>query len=497
MKAFLSMTSNFAEFGFAAPLARALAATGYETPTPIQAGAIPHLLAGHDLLGLAQTGTGKTAAFVLPILQALRHAGTQRPTPSTAQALILAPTRELAIQIDQTVKALSKGQSIAHAVVYGGVNINPQIQTLRRGVHVLVATPGRLIDLIQQRCLRLDEVRYFVLDEADRMLDMGFIRDVKRILKLLPAARQSMLFSATMPDAVDGVAASLLRAPKRVEVRTEAVPVDRIVQHVVHAPASAKRSALLGILRDPKVTRAIVFARTKHGANRIGDYLEVQGVEAGVIHGNKSQAARQRALGGFKSGDLRVLIATDIASRGIDVSDISHVINADLPDEPEAYVHRIGRTARAGRTGEAITLCAPDERNKLRAVERLIRLTLKPMTVEGLDLSRAAEPAPRDGRDNGQRSAHGQRRDHAHRNAHRHGQPPAPKPVREKDNRKQDLRLAETRPFRQAAATDASSASHSKGDRPKQDRQQGRGPQGDAGRNAEGRPRRPWRGSRG
>jgi len=383
------MTSTFAEFGLAAPLNRALEFAGFHTPTPIQAQAIPHLLQGRDMLGLAQTGTGKTAAFVLPILQALRSAGS-KPEAHTTRALILAPTRELAIQIHESVTVLAKGQHFAHACVFGGVSINPQIDALRRGLDILIATPGRLVDLIQQKQCKLSSVQYFVLDEADRMLDMGFIRDIKRILALLPVKRQSMLFSATMPETIGDIASKLLRDPITVEVRPEAVPMERIAQHLVHLPMQAKKDALLKILSGLDVTRAMVFARTKHGANRLTDYLDQYGLNAVVIHGNKSQGARQKALAQFKAGEAKIMVATDIAARGIDVQDVSHVINAELPDEPESYVHRIGRTARAGKVGVSITLCSPDERDKLKAVEKLIKRAIPVMVIEGLDLTKAA-----------------------------------------------------------------------------------------------------------
>ena len=383
------MTATFAEFGLAAPLNRALEFAGFHTPTPIQAQAIPHLIEGRDMLGLAQTGTGKTAAFVLPILHGLRSAGN-KAEPHTTRALILAPTRELAIQIHESVRDLAKGQHFAHACVFGGVSINPQIDALRRGLDILIATPGRLVDLIQQKQCKLSSVQYFVLDEADRMLDMGFIRDIKRILALLPAQRQSMLFSATMPESIGDIASKLLKNPITVEVRPEAVPMERIAQHLVHLPLQAKKDALLKILSGRDVTRAMVFARTKHGANRLTEYLEQYGLNAVVIHGNKSQGARQKALAQFKAGEAKIMVATDIAARGIDVQDVSHVINAELPDEPEAYVHRIGRTARAGKIGISITLCSPDERDKLKAVEKLIKRTLPVMVIEGLDLAKAA-----------------------------------------------------------------------------------------------------------
>ncbi len=382
------MTSSFAELGLALPLARAAEAAGLVTPTPIQAQALPPLIEGRDLLGLAQTGTGKTAAFVLPILQRLRSLGS-RAAPMTARALILAPTRELAIQIHETIKTLSKDQHFSHASVYGGVSINPQIAALRKGVDLLVATPGRLNDLLKQRCLTLEAIRFFVLDEADRMLDMGFIRDIRRILPLLPKDRQSMLFSATMPAAIGEIAGGLLRDPVTVEVRPQQIAVDRIEQRLVRLPQRAKRDALLALVSPREGTRALIFSRTKHGANRVADFLESYGCKVVAIHGNKSQGARQRALAAFKSGEAKILVATDIAARGIDVANVSHVINVDLPDEPESYVHRIGRTARAGRDGVAITLCEPSENDKLRAVERLIKRSIPLMTIEGLDLNAA------------------------------------------------------------------------------------------------------------
>jgi ATP-dependent RNA helicase RhlE len=444
MKALLSMTTTFAEFGLAAPLNRALEFAGFHTPTPIQAQAIPHLIAGRDLLGLAQTGTGKTAAFVLPILQALRSAGS-KPEPHTTRALILAPTRELAIQIHESVSTLAKGQHFAHACVFGGVSINPQIDALRRGLDILVATPGRLVDLIQQKQCKLSAVQYFVLDEADRMLDMGFIRDIKRILALLPAKRQSMLFSATMPESIGDIASKLLKDPITVEVRPEAVPMERIAQHLIHLPMQAKKDALLKILSGLDVTRAMVFARTKHGANRLSDYLDQYGLNAVVIHGNKSQGARQKALAQFKSGEAKILVATDIAARGIDVADVSHVINAELPDEPEAYVHRIGRTARAGKIGISITLCSPDEREKLKAVERLIKRAIPVMVIEGLDLTKAAAGGQRisDDREErgGRRGRSGGRREEA-RGVGRRGEERGPPPARAERPARQDDRPA-------------------------------------------------------
>ncbi|MGL4441189.1 MAG: DEAD/DEAH box helicase [Bosea sp. (in: a-proteobacteria)] len=445
------MTATFADFGLAAPLNRALEFAGFHTPTPIQAQAIPHLIQGRDMLGLAQTGTGKTAAFVLPILQGLRSAGS-KPEPHTTRALILAPTRELAIQIHESVAILAKGQHFAHTCVFGGVSINPQIEALRRGLDILIATPGRLVDLIQQKQCKLSSVQYFVLDEADRMLDMGFIRDIKRILALLPTKRQSMLFSATMPETIGDIANKLLKDPITVEVRPEAVPMERIAQHLVHLPMQAKKDALLKLLSARDVTRAMVFARTKHGANRLSDYLEQYGLDAVVIHGNKSQGARQKALAQFKSGESKILVATDIAARGIDVADVSHVINAELPDEPEAYVHRIGRTARAGKVGISITLCSPDERDKLKAVEKLIRRAIPVMVIEGLDLAKAAAGGQRISEEREERGARrgrsGGRREEARgigRRGEERGAPP-PRADRPAGDRPASDRPASDRP---------------------------------------------------
>jgi ATP-dependent RNA helicase RhlE len=466
------MTATFADFGLAVPLNRALEAAGYITPTPIQAQAIPHLIAGRDILGLAQTGTGKTAAFVLPILQALRAAGT-KPDPHTTRALILAPTRELAIQIHETVRTMAKGQHFAHACVFGGVSINPQIEALRRGLDILIATPGRLVDLISQKQCKLSAVKYFVLDEADRMLDMGFIRDIRRILALLPTERQSMLFSATMPETIGDIASKLLKNPITVEVRPEAVPMERIAQHLVHLPLQAKKDALLKLLSARDVTRAMVFARTKHGANRLTAYLEEYGLDAVVIHGNKSQGARQKALAQFKAGEARILVATDIAARGIDVADVSHVINAELPDEPEAYVHRIGRTARAGKVGISVTLCSPDERDKLKAVEKLIKRPIPVMVIEGLDLTKAAAGGQRisdeRGERDGRRGRGGSRRDEQPR-VGRRGEERGSQPRQQRSGEPSKQRSGEPRPQRsEEPRNDAPWSNQPAGETPRRD----------------------------
>ncbi|MBN8942600.1 MAG: DEAD/DEAH box helicase [Rhizobiales bacterium] len=368
-------TSNFASLGLAEPLLRSLNDAGFTKPTPIQAKAIPHLLEDHDLIGIAQTGTGKTAAFSLPMLQHLAEE-TERVPSKGVRALILAPTRELALQIGETIAKLSKHTKLRHAVIFGGVGQNPQVQALARGLDLLVATPGRLIDLMNQGFVRLDTVTHLVLDEADRMLDMGFINDVMKIVNKLPEQRQSMLFSATMPKEVAKLARTILWEPVRVEVTPEVVTVEAIEQHVFHVQTPDKRALLEALLKDPDLARVVVFTRTKHGANRLAGQLAKVGIKTDAIHGNKSQGARQRALAQFKSGELRVLVATDLFARGIDVAEITHVVNFDLPNEPESYVHRIGRTGRAGRTGIAYAFCDPSERSYLTAIERLTRVSL-------------------------------------------------------------------------------------------------------------------------
>jgi ATP-dependent RNA helicase RhlE len=374
----------FAALGLSAPLLRAVAEEGYTSPTPIQLMAIPPLLLGRDLLGCAQTGTGKTAAFVLPLLQRLasspRKAGRVR-------ALVLTPTRELAAQIAERVGAYGRYLGLRHTVVYGGVSQRAQEQAIRRSPDVVVATPGRLLDLMQQRIVDLGGIEVFVLDEADRMLDMGFVHDVKRVVATLPKARQTLLFSATMPRSIEELAASLLRDPERVSVTPAGSTVDQISQSVYFVGKGEKRALLERLLRGPDVVRALVFTRTKHGANRVAEQLEDAGIGAAAIHGNKSQGQRERALLGFRQGTTPVLVATDIAARGIDVDGVSHVINFDLPDVAEAYVHRIGRTGRAGASGHALSFCEGAERGLLRDIERLIR---KPITVAG------GEPAPAD-----------------------------------------------------------------------------------------------------
>jgi len=367
--------TSFAELGLSGRLLRALEDANYRTPTPIQTKAIPLLLDGQDLLGIAQTGTGKTAAFTLPLLQNLEE-DDERASPRRTRALILAPTRELALQIADSIKTYGRHMRMRQAVVMGGVGQRPQVDALRRGVDILVATPGRLLDLIDQGHVDLRRTEYLILDEADRMLDMGFIGDVRKIVAMLPQERQTLLFSATMPAEVAKLAREILFEPERVEIAAKTVAVERVEQHVHHLSAAAKRARLSELLAAPGFERVIVFTRTKHGADKVVKHLAHDGVGAVALHGNKSQGARQRALDNFREGRSRVLVATDIASRGIDVDDVTHVINYELPNVPESYVHRIGRTARAGAAGIAISFCDPSERPQLRSIERLIKCSL-------------------------------------------------------------------------------------------------------------------------
>lgn len=371
-------TLSFASLGVSEPLLRALDAQNYSTPTPIQARAIPPLLAGNDLLGIAQTGTGKTAAFTLPILQQLAEAKL-KPERGKVTALILTPTRELAAQISDSVRTYGRFLKLHHTAVFGGVGFQPQINALARGVDILIATPGRLMDLMRRGHVKLDKVSFLVLDEADRMLDMGFAPDVNRIIAACPKARQSLLFSATMPTAIRKLAEQILENPVRVEVTPAATTVERIEQHVFHVDARVKRTFLTTVMNDPALSRVIIFTRTKHGADRVAEVLDKAGIPADAIHGNKSQGARQRALDNFRRGRSRAIVATDIMARGIDVDGVTHVINYELPNDPESYVHRIGRTARAGAEGVALSFCDASERGYLRDIERLTKQKLKVM----------------------------------------------------------------------------------------------------------------------
>jgi ATP-dependent RNA helicase RhlE len=364
--------TNFTDLGLAEPLVRALEAKGYSTPTPIQAQAIPYVLEGRDLLGIAQTGTGKTAAFVLPSIQRLVEAD-KRVLPTHCRMLVLAPTRELASQIAESARAYGKFSRMTVATVFGGTSINKNRQDMSRGVDILVATPGRLLDLIEQRFVSLNLIETLVLDEADQMLDLGFIHALRKIVKMVPRQRQTLFFSATMPQSIRELADQFIKDPALVSIKPASTTAERVDQYATLVNQAEKQALLTMTLRDPSFERALVFTRTKHGADRVVRLLEGNGIAANAIHGNKSQVNRERALAAFKSGEVKVLVATDIAARGIDVSGVSHVINFELPNVPEQYVHRIGRTARAGNDGIAISFVADDERPYLRDIEKLIR----------------------------------------------------------------------------------------------------------------------------
>jgi ATP-dependent RNA helicase RhlE len=381
--------TSFNEFALLAPLNRALAEEGYTHPTPIQVQAIPPALEGRDLLGIAQTGTGKTAAFALPILHRLGKTGMTRK-PKSCRALILSPTRELAGQIADSFKAYGRFMHLSIDVVYGGIPIGKQIRRLTTGADILVATPGRLLDLIDQRAITLRDLEILVLDEADQMLDLGFIKPLKRIIPMLPKTRQSLFFSATMPNSIAELADAFLNKPVQVAVTPVATTAERVVQGVMHVEAGNKPALLRAVLQDPAIARVLVFTRTKHGADRVVKGLGRDGIAALAIHGNRSQSQRQQALAAFRSGACRVLVATDIAARGIDIDGVTHVINFDLPDVPESYVHRIGRTARAGASGIAIAFCSGEERSNLRAIEKLTRVA-----VPVLALPEGYRPEPR------------------------------------------------------------------------------------------------------
>ena len=411
--------SAFSALGLREPILRAVNAEGYTTPTPIQTQAIPHVMQGRDLLGCAQTGTGKTAAFALPLLHRLTEPGRARRRG--ASVLVLVPTRELAVQINDSFGVYGRHAGIRRAVIFGGVSQNAQVESIRRGVDVLVATPGRLLDLMSQGHVPLADVETLVLDEADRMLDMGFIDPIRRVIAKLPARRQNLLFSATMPAPIAALADQILRNPARVSVAPVATTADNIAQWVLFVRHADKRALLREVLRDPGMTRVIVFTRTKHGANRVAGDLAKTGVCAEAIHGNKSQNARQRALAGFRAGQVRVLVATDLAARGIDVDGVSHVVNFELPNEPESYVHRIGRTARAGARGIALSFCDASERTFLRDIERLTRNRLA-VVGDHPFVAKADEPSPpAQQRGQGARHTGGRTHDGGGRRPPRHG----------------------------------------------------------------------------
>jgi ATP-dependent RNA helicase RhlE len=406
--------NSFNDFGLVEPITRALTEERYVTPTPIQAQSIPLLLTGRDLIGIAQTGTGKTAAFALPILNRLA-ANRVRPERKSCRVLVLSPTRELSGQILDSFRTYGRHLRISSALAIGGVGMGNQVGALAGGVDVLVATPGRLLDLVQSHALRLDRVETFVLDEADRMLDMGFIHDIRKIIGKLPAQRQTLLFSATMPADIAELARQMLKDPAKVAVTPVASTAERIAQRILHVDRAGKPRALADILRSEPVDRALVFTRTKHGADKVVRGLGKSGIVAEAIHGNKSQNQRERVLGNFRDGRVRILIATDIAARGIDVEGISHVINFDLPNIPESYVHRIGRTARAGAEGIAISLCSADELPFLRDIEKLIRMRI-PASGDA-----QPAPAPRPAQRPQQQARNGGGRNHGHNGQGRGG----------------------------------------------------------------------------
>jgi ATP-dependent RNA helicase RhlE len=390
--------NGFTRLGLLEPILKAVQAEGYDTPTPIQLQAIPRVLERKDLLACAQTGTGKTAAFALPILHLLAEKKTHVQKNHDIRVLVLTPTRELAAQIGQSFTTYGRGLHVSNTVIFGGVGQNSQVAAIRKGLDIVVATPGRLLDLMEQRLIRFNGLEILVLDEADRMLDMGFIHDVRRIINAIPKKRQTLFFSATMPPEISKLAKQILHEPARIEVTPVASTAELIEQSVYFVPAQQKTSLLIHLLKDKSVSRALVFTRTKHEANFLCEDLMNASIGAAAIHGNKSQGARERALLNIKSGKLRVLVATDIAARGIDIDEVTHVFNYHLPNVPEDYVHRIGRTARAGKSGLAISFCAPEERSFLVTIERLIRKKPEVLkTPEGLSLEKRGSRGDRGG----------------------------------------------------------------------------------------------------
>ena len=401
--------NDFSDLGLIRPLLEAISDTGYSTPTPIQKQAIPLVLDGFDLLAAAQTGTGKTAGFTLPLLQRLSETDRGKTRPGVPRCLILTPTRELAIQIEASAQTYSRYMDLRSELVFGGVNINRQINALRKPVDILIATPGRLLDLVGQRYIDLSKIEILVLDEADRMLDMGFIPDVKRIIKLLPKQRQTLLFSATFSDGIRTLAKSMLIKPREVSVARRNTASELVAQSVYLVDKSRKRALLTLLIKQHQWSQVLVFTKTKHGANRLAQQLEKDDIQADAIHGNKSQSARSRALDAFKSGTLQVLVATDIAARGLDIKQLPNVVNYELPNVSEDYVHRIGRTGRAGRDGQAISLVTADELKLLRAIEKLIKRDIPAVEIEGMtghiDPPEDAPAKPRRNRSRGKKAA--------------------------------------------------------------------------------------------
>ena len=439
--------TSFNQLGLSKPLLDALAAKNYAVPTPIQAQAIPTVLSGRDLLGIAQTGTGKTAAFVLPALDRLA-ADRRAPVPGRVRMLVLAPTRELAAQIAASARTYGVNMRMNIGTVFGGVPNHKSVREVARGLDILVATPGRLLDLVDQRAVDLSQLEILVLDEADQMLDLGFIHALKRIVGLVPKKRQTLFFSATMPKAIRQLADAYCSNPAEIAVRPAATTAERIAQTVTYVNQAEKAALLTLLLKDSGVERALVFSRTKHGADKIVRQLAAAGISSGAIHGNKSQPQRERAIAAFKTGHMPILVATDIAARGIDIPGVSHVFNFDLPDVPEQYVHRIGRTARAGAEGIAVAFCAPDERGNLRDIERLTRLTLdtKPLPEGFFAAAQALKalklPTPERGERNGRGGGfRGERRDgprHGHGHGHGHGRSSGPRVAQANGERRHD-----------------------------------------------------------
>ncbi len=423
---------SFSSLGLSDDIVRAVTEHGYTIPTPIQLQAIPVVLSGGDLLAGAQTGTGKTAGFTLPILQRLSSTSTKTApgVRSPIRALMLTPTRELAAQVEESVRTYGKYVKLNSMVMFGGVNINPQISRLRSRVDILVATPGRLLDHVQQKTVDLSHVEILVLDEADRMLDMGFIRDIKRVLALLPKHRQNLLFSATFSDEIKLLADGLLNKPALIEVARRNVTADTVAQKIYKVDRERKRELLAHLIKEHNWHQVLVFTRTKHGANKLSEQLTKEGIPALAIHGNKSQAARTRALSEFKSGSLQVLVATDIAARGIDISELPHVVNFELPNVPEDYVHRIGRTGRAGSEGEAVSLVCIDEKKLLSDIERLIKREIPEVAVPGFEPNPSIKAEPiLNGQNRGQRPSSGRSQPAARSGAGRSPQAPARGPA--------------------------------------------------------------------